>query len=248
MNEMGQVAIVTGGSSGIGRAVALLLAEQGAHVLITGRNEEALRAIAGQHPNLDWIRADVGAPESAQRVVARAVERWGRIDRLINNAGIFTAGPIETIQPERAMTLLGVNLLGPLYMTQAALPYLRASQGAIVNVSSTYGHKPSAQASLYAASKAALEHLTRSWALELAPARIRINAVAPGPTETAILARLGLPTGALTQIQQREVEQVPLGRRGTAEEVADWIVQLASPAAAWVTGQILAVDGGLSIA
>lgn len=243
----GQVAIVTGGSSGIGRAVALSLANRGASVLITGRNAEALRAVGALHPHLEWIQADLSSADSGRLVVARAIERWGRIDSLINNAGIFAAGPLEAMRADQAMALLSVNLLGPMLMTQAALPHLKASKGAIVNVSSTYGHKPSAGASLYAASKAGLEHLTRSWALELAPAGIRVNAVAPGPTETAILARMGLPPTVLEQIQQREAGQIPLKRRGTAEEVAEWIVQLASAGAAWVTGQILAVDGGLSI-
>nr|WP_255553176.1 SDR family oxidoreductase [Ktedonobacter sp. SOSP1-52] len=121
------------------------------------------------------------------------------------------------------------------------------SKGAIVNISSTYGHRPTAQGTYYAASKAALEQLTRCWALELASRGIRVNAVAPGPTETPILQQAGLSASTIETIEQDESTSIPLGRRGTPEEVASWIVSLADPVATWLTGQVITVDGGLEL-
>lgn len=143
--------------------------------------------------------------------------------------------------------IFATNVLGPTLLARAALPHLRATRGNIVNVSSTFGHKPAAGVSHYGASKAALEHLTRSWALELASSGVRVNAVAPGPTETPMLERSGVPADALAAIKADEVKRIPLGRRGEPAEVAHWIVALADPAAAWVTGQVVGVDGGLGV-
>jgi NAD(P)-dependent dehydrogenase (short-subunit alcohol dehydrogenase family) len=144
-------------------------------------------------------------------------------------------------------SLFATNILGPTLLSRAALPSLKATQGSIVNISSTFGHKASPMISHYAASKAALEHLTRCWALELAPFGIRVNAVAPGPTETDILERSGMSADAVDQIKKEEALRIPLGRRGDPEEVASWIVKLAEPEASWMTGQVISVDGGLGI-
>ena len=141
-----------------------------------------------------------------------------------------------------------MNVVGPSLLAAAALPYLAASKGAIVNVSSTYGHRPIAGLSHYAASKAALEQLTRCWALELAPQGIRVNGVAAGPTESgALTGMMGLSTEQADAIKVAERERIPLKRRGEPGDVARWIVAMADPAADWVTGQILAVDGGLGL-
>lgn len=138
--------------------------------------------------------------------------------------------------------------VGPSLLVTAALPYLTASGGNIVNVSSTFGHKAAAALSHYAASKAALEHMTRCWALELANRRIRVNAVAAGPTETGFLReRMGLTDEQAESVKAQERSRIPLGRRGLPEEVATWIVELASDSGAWITGQVITVDGGLSI-
>jgi NAD(P)-dependent dehydrogenase (short-subunit alcohol dehydrogenase family) len=130
---------------------------------------------------------------------------------------------------------------------KAALPHLQASRGAIVNVSSTYGHRPIVGGGHYAASKAALESLTRSWALELAPDHIRVNAVAAGPTESEALTSSGLPAEVVEQIKADEAARIPLGRRGDPDELAAWIVRLSDSRTAWVTGQVLTVDGGLEL-
>lgn len=242
-----RVVIVTGGSAGIGRAAALRFAERGAHVLVTGRREEPLRRMEAERPGLVGLSADAGAPEDARRVVEEALDRWDRIDVLVNNAGRFAARALEEVSADLVRGIFDVNVLGPTLLAQAALPHLERSGGAVVNVSSTFGHKAAPMIGHYAASKAALEMLTRSWALELAPRGVRVNAVAPGPTETEILAHSGMPPAAIEALKAEEARRIPLGRRGTAGEVAHWIVALADSMSAWVTGQVVAVDGGLSV-
>jgi NAD(P)-dependent dehydrogenase (short-subunit alcohol dehydrogenase family) len=133
-------------------------------------------------------------------------------------------------------------------LATAALPYLKRSNGSIINVSSTFGHKAAGSLSHYAASKAALEHMTKCWALELAHDGIRVNAVAAGPTESDFLAeRMGLSPGQIESIKSEERARIPLGRRGLPDDVAGWITALASSDAGWITGQIFTVDGGLSV-
>ncbi len=236
--------VVTGGGSGIGRATALALARGGAQVLVVGRTASALEETAAHAPGIACLAVDVTEPGAAQAVVDEAVRCWGRLDVLVNNAGGFTGLPLEAATQEAVEQLLLLNVVAPTAFSRAALPHLAAVRGAIVNVSSTYATRPAPGASHYAASKAALEHLTRCWAVELAPRGIRVNCVAPGPTETPLLGRLGLPPERVERIKQREAERIPLRRRGTAEEVARWIVHLAGPDADWVSGQVLGVDGG----
>ena len=244
-----KVAVVTGGSSGIGQATALALARRGAKVVITGRGAAALEAAAARHPHIVALVADAASPEDAAQTIAKAVESWGRLDVLVNNAGAGAIMPLAEATPDRIMQILAVNVLGPSMLATAALPHLSATRGTIINVSSTFGHKPAAGLSHYASSKAALEHLTRCWALELAPHGIRVNAVAPGPTESgALTGMMGLSAGQAKAIEEQERQRIPLGRRGVPDDVARWIVQLADPAAAWVTGQVIAVDGGLGLA
>lgn len=245
----GKVVIVTGGSSGIGRAAALGLAAEGAKVLVTARRAGPLDEIAAAHPNIAGLVADAASSEDAPRTVARAVELWGQIDVLVNNAGAGAILPLADASAERITKILAVNVVGPSLLATAALPYLAAAKGAIINVSSTFGHKAAVGLSHYAASKAALDQLTRCWALELAPQGVRVNAVAAGPTESgALTGMMGLSPEQAADIETQEREQIPLKRRGKPEDVARWIVRLANPDAEWVTGQVLAVDGGLSVA
>lgn len=244
----GKAVIVTGGSSGIGRAVALRFAERGAKVVITGRRPAPLAEAAARHPHILGVVADAASPEAAARTVATAVDAWGRLDVLVNNAGAGAILPLADVTAERITDILSVNVLGPSLLASAALPHLRATRGSIVNVSSTYGRKPGAGLSHYAASKAALEHLTRCWALELAPEGIRVNAVAAGPTESgALTGMMGLSTAQAAAIEEEERASIPLRRRGMPDDVARWIVHLADPESDWVTGQVLAVDGGLGL-
>lgn len=244
-----KVAIVTGGTSGIGRAAALGFAQQGAKVIITGRRAGPLREAMNDHPNIAAVAADVSVPADAARTINEALNAWGRVDILVNNAGAGAILSMADATAEKIAGIFAVNVLGPSLLSAAALPYLAASKGSIVNVSSTYGHRPAAGLSHYAASKAALDHLTRCWALELAPQGVRVNAVAAGPTETgALTGMMGLSPEQAEAVKEREREQIPLKRRGNPEEVARWIVSLADPASEWVTGQVIAVDGGLGLA
>jgi len=244
----GKVVIVTGGSSGIGRSAALQFATFGAHVLITGRRAARLDEAAKDHPNIEPMVADTSQLDDASRTISKVIERWGRLDILVNNAGAGAIMPLSEVHAKRVIDIFAVNVLGPSLLAKEALPYLKKSKGSIINISSTYGSKPGASLSHYGASKAALEYLTRAWALELAPIGIRVNAIAVGPTESgALTGMMGLSTEQAEAVKQHEREKIPLGRRGLPEEVAHWIVSLANSGNAWVTGQVLGVDGGLGL-
>jgi NAD(P)-dependent dehydrogenase (short-subunit alcohol dehydrogenase family) len=244
-----KVVIVTGGSSGIGRAAALAFAGRGARVIVTARRAGPLEATIAGHPAIEGLVADAASADDADRTIAKAIDGWGRVDVLVNNAGAGALLPLADATAERITHILAVNVVGPSLIARAALQHLAAAKGAIINVSSTFGHKAAAGLSHYAASKAALEHLTRCWALELAPRGIRVNAIAAGPTESAALTgMMGLSPEQAEAVRTQEREQIPLKRRGEPDDVARWIVQLADPASQWVTGQVIAIDGGLSIA
>jgi NAD(P)-dependent dehydrogenase (short-subunit alcohol dehydrogenase family) len=243
-----KIVIVTGGSSGIGRAAALRFARQGHKVLVTGRRAAPLEETVAEHPSIVGLVADAASAEDASRTIAKAVDLWGRVDTLINNAGAGAILPLADTTADRMMDIFSVNVLGPSLLASAAVPHLRATGGTIINVSSTFGHKPAAGLSHYAASKAALEHLTRCWALELAPFGVRVNAVAAGPTESgALTGMMGLTQGQAAAVKEQERARIPLGRRGVPDDVAEWIVRLAGTASEWVTGQVIAVDGGLGL-
>ncbi len=243
-----KVVLVTGGASGIGRAAAIRFAREGAQVMVTGRRQEPLEALAELQPGIGFVVADSADPEDAVHTVASTLDAFGRLDVVVNNAGAGAILPLPQADAKRIGDIFGVNAIGPSLLVSAALDSLKASKGCVVNVSSTYGHKAAAGLSHYAGSKAALEHMTRCWALELAPFGIRVNAVAAGPTETDFLReRMMLSPEQEREVKDEERRRIPLGRRGMPDEVAAWIVSVASPAAAWVTGQVIAVDGGLDV-
>jgi len=243
-----KVIIVTGGSSGIGLAAAQKFAAAGAKVVITGRRASALDAVVSRNPNLAALTADASQPEDAERTIGHTVDTFGRLDVLVNNAGAGAILPLADATQQRIEDIFAVNVVGPSLLAAAALPYLEISKGAIVNVSSTYGHRPIAGLSHYAASKAALEQLTRCWALELAPLGVRVNSVAAGPTESgALTGMMQLSAEQAEAVKAQERERIPLKRRGDPDEVARWILSLADPASSWVTGQVIAVDGGLGL-
>ncbi len=248
MHSEEKVIVVTGGTSGIGRAAAVRLANQGDKVLVTGRRAGPLDETIAEHPNIAGIVADAASTDDARRTIAKAMDLWGRIDALVNNAGAGAILPLADTTADRIMDIFSVNVLGPSLLASAALPHLKARRGTIINVSSTFGHRPAAGLSHYAASKAALEHLTRCWALELAPFGIRVNAVAAGPTESgALTGMMGLTQEQAAAVKEQERARIPLGRRGVPDDVAEWIVRLADSASEWMTGQVVAIDGGLGL-
>lgn len=242
----GRTVIITGGGSGIGRASAHAFADAGASVLVVGRTKEALDETADGRESIAAFPADVGDTDSGSEIVRAAVDRFGRVDVLVNNA--TTASPDNIRDPDVAAVRasLDVNVVGPMVLVGAAVPHLAATGGTIVNVSSIISRRSGGGAmTTYGAVKAALESLTRSWAIGLAADGIRVNAVAPGPTETSALEKMvGAETAAV--IGAREAARTPLGRKGTPAEIATWILRLATPGE-WVTGQVLDVDGGFTL-
>ncbi|MFB8006390.1 SDR family NAD(P)-dependent oxidoreductase [Nocardia sp. NPDC056000] len=243
----GLVAIVTGGSSGIGRATAVLLAEQGAQVLAVARRSRPLEEVAGLHERIHAHIGDLADPDEPERIAKTALREWGRIDVLVNNAGPYGPAALAGISPADIDRLVRLNIVAPSLLASHCLEALAKQAGSIVNVTSAYAQRAVAGSAHYAATKAALESLTRSWALELAPRGIRVNAISPGPTETGLLAGAGVPADRIEAIKERERQRIPLQRRGDPAEVARWIVALADASAGWITGEVLRVDGGLHL-
>ena len=243
----GKTALITGGGTGIGRVTAELLAASGCRVLIGGRREQPLRSVAeGSAGMIAWVRMDVAEPADRERMLAAAKSRFGSLDILINNAAASVTADFDAQDAKQIRGQIEVNLVAPMLLIHEALPLLRHG-GSIVNVTSAgarYQGMPPAGMAPYAASKAGLNQLTRVLATELGPKGIRVNAVAPGLTDTEIAAEaVGNEAYA-----EALVQITPLGRVGQPGDVARVIVFLVSDAAAWVTGQVVDASGGFWLA
>ena len=242
----GKIAVVTGGSSGIGLATANRFVEEGAHVVITGRREKELKkaaALIGR--NVTTVVGDVTRLEDLDRLFAVVKEKHGHIDILFANAGGGTVAPLATATESHFDKIFDVNVKGLFFTVQKALPLFKDGGSIILNssVSNVMG-LPAFTA--YAASKAAVRSFARGWTMELKDRKIRVNSMSPGPIETPALEKAGLTVEQAEQAAAQFASQVPLGRRGKPEEIAAVVVFLASDESSYITGVDLAVDGGMA--
>ncbi|WP_117213057.1 SDR family NAD(P)-dependent oxidoreductase [Allorhizocola rhizosphaerae] len=243
----GQHIVVTGGGTGIGRAAALAFADGGAErVVITGRRLDRLEQVAAQHRTITPVVADVSTGAGADAVAAAVAQ--GGVDVLVHNAGIHRRAPVESIDAASAREVFATNVIGPVILTVRLMPLIRSPGGNIVFVSSVAGHNPVPTESVYGASKAAVDSLTKTWAAELAPKGIRVNAVAPSLVRTEVFETNGMTPEQVDMLFQHAAKQLPLGRTGEPEDVTLWITRLAEPSSSWVTGQVIVMDGGWDLA
>lgn len=240
----GKVVVVTGASSGIGRATALAFAREGASLVVVSRDAAALAEVVAEAGGGAAVAADVTSPEAPGWVVNEAVSRFGGIDVLVNAAGIIGTAATDATPDELYDRMFAINVRAPFRLMREAFPHLKARQGNVVNVSSVNGLRAFAGVAVYCSSKAALDHLSRCAALDWAPHGVRVNCVNPGVTITNLHKRGGMDDDRYAAFLQRAKETHPLGRPGQAEEIADAVLFLASDRAAWITGDTMAVDGG----
>jgi NAD(P)-dependent dehydrogenase (short-subunit alcohol dehydrogenase family) len=243
-----KVAIITGASSGIGRATALLFAEHGATVVAVGRNDKELSSLRDESKNKKGqIRThlgDIRETTQVERVVTDTIDSFKQIDVLVNAAGIIANGSIETTTLDDWDKMMDINLRAVFYLMQKCVPHLEKTKGNVVNVSSVTGIRAFPNVLAYCVSKAAVDQLTHCSALELAPKGVRVNAVNPGVVVTNLHKRSGMDEEKYEQFLEHSKTTHPLGRVGTPEDVAQLIYFLASENASWITGVTYEIDGG----
>lgn len=245
---LGKVAIVTGASSGIGRATTLGLAAAGATVVAVGRDEAALEAVcaevraAGQRAEV--LAMDVTGAGAPAAIVKETIARCGRIDVLVNAAGIIASAGVRETTDEGFDAMMDINVRATFRLLREAAPALVETKGAVVNLSSVAGTRAFPGLFAYCVSKAAVDQVTRCAALDLAASGVRVNAVNPGVVVTNLHRRGGMDESRYAAFLEHSKATHPLGRPGTPQEVADLIVFLASPSAGWITGETISIDGG----
>jgi NAD(P)-dependent dehydrogenase (short-subunit alcohol dehydrogenase family) len=243
-----KVAIVTGASSGIGRAAALALASAGASVAAVARDGSALERVvadcAHQGAATIAIVSDLTSPSGPDDVVRATVSRYGALDVVVNAAGIIAMGATDNTPDDVWDRVMDLNVRAPFRVMRAAFPYLKERRGVVVNVSSVNGQRVFPNLAAYNTSKAAVDQLTRCAAIDWAPHGVRVNAVNPGVTVTNLHRRSGMSEDAYAAFLARAKETHPLGRPGQAQEIAALILFLASDQAGWITGETIAIDGG----
>jgi NAD(P)-dependent dehydrogenase (short-subunit alcohol dehydrogenase family) len=239
-------ALVTGGTTGIGHATARVLHADGYGVLVTGRNPETLAAARHSLPEeVAVLRADLRSVGDAKRVADEVEQRFGKLDLAFLNAGFSRPTPLETLDEAVYDELFDVNVKGQLFTLKAVLPLLGPGSSVVFN-SSTAAQRGVPGELVYSAAKGAVNSLVRSLAVELAPRGIRVNAVSPGPVDTPALGKLGVPADQLEAVRKQIVGLLPMGRFGSDEEIARTVAFLASPAASFITGANIDVDGGMT--
>jgi len=247
MRLQNKIALISGGSRGIGLATTQLFAQEGAKVVIFARDIETGEKVAASIPESHFVAGDVSRAEDCQRAIAETLNLHGRLDILVNSAGIiYRNRTVEQTTEEEWDATFDVNIKGVFLMSKYALPALRESQGAIVNISSYVGMVGFAGASAYAASKAAIINLTRSMALDHAKENVRVNAICPGSVKTDMIRSAWEQSGDVEEARRLWVSKHPLGRIAAPEEIAQAILFLASKEASFITGIALPVDGGIT--
>lgn len=234
-----KVAVVTGAARGIGLATTKLMTAKGWQVAMVDRDADALRSAANSLENVVPLEFDVSHPDQVVAMAAQTIEKFGQIDALVNNAGVADFGPIEETDFARWRTVMETNLDGVFLVTQACTPALKKSRGAIVNIASISGLRASTLRVAYGTSKAAVIHLTKQHAAELGEFGVRANCICPGPVRT----KLAMAVHSQSIIEAYH-DAIPLNRYGSENEIAECIVFLCSDQASYVTGQVLAADGG----
>lgn len=241
-----KVAIVTGGSSGIGAAIALKFASVGANVIIIGRHEDTLRDVSSKNEKISYIVGDMTDSNTIKKIIDKIDNEYsGVLDILVNNAGWCPVKSIKEMVIDDYDKAFDLDVKAVVNLTISVLPYLLKSKGNIINMSSVGAIHPSANLSMYVGAKAAIENFTKVWALDLALDGVRVNAIAPGAIETNIWNVPGMNKEDAKKHQDNIASTIPVKRFGTSEEVANVALFLASNEASYITGSIYAVDGGM---
>jgi len=245
MKLSGKVALITGGSRGIGKAISRIFLQEGALVAITAKDPKRLEKAAIDLGNVFFMAGDIRNENDVQNIVKRTIEKFGRIDILVNNAGVFPqVKPLHEISDKEWNEVIDVNLTGQFRFTRAVIPFMIKNGGTIINISSNAGLKSfeNFEADAYTASKGALVLLTKAWAVEYAKYKIRVNCVCPGIVETDMTS----PYLVSESDRKMAVDEHPIGRIGNVDDVANAVLYFASNDSSWTTGAILSLDGGAS--